>query len=405
MNLELFIAKRITLNSSKSFSNLIVKIAISAVALSIAVMICSIAIVNGFQSEIRDKVVGFGSHIQISNFDHNNSFESSPINWDDELISKLSAHPDIKHIESYATKAGIIKTDNEIEGVLLKGIGKDFDFDFFKQNMVDGKLINLSGPSKSKDIMVSTTIASKLNLKTGDKLLMYFIQDPPRIRPFTVSGIYETGFEDFDKLFVFADIAHIQKLNSWEDNQIGGYEILINQYERIEEVGDFVYASIGHTLDSRTIKEIYPQIFDWLTLQDTNVIIIISLMAIVSIINMITALLILILERTNMIGTLKSLGANNWSIRKIFIYNAMYLIGKGLLWGNLIGVGFCILQKQFGIFTLPQESYYLSVVPINLNLTYLLLLNLSTIIICSLMMVIPSYLVSRITPIKAIRFN
>ncbi|MBL4654392.1 MAG: ABC transporter permease, partial [Bacteroidia bacterium] len=335
----------------------------------------------------------------------NNSFESSPINWDDELISKLSAHPDIKHIQSYATKAGIIKTDNEIEGVLLKGIGKDFDFDFFKQNMVDGKLINLSGQSKSKDIMVSTIIASKLSLKTGDKLLMYFIQDPPRVRPFTISGIYETGMEDFDKLYVFADIAHIQKLNSWEDNQIGGYEVLINQYEKIKEVGDFVYANIGHTLDSRTIKEIYPQIFDWLALQDTNVNIIITLMVIVSIINMITALLILILERTNMIGTLKSLGANNWSIRKIFIYNSMYLIGKGLLWGNLIGVGFCILQKQFGIFTLPQESYYLSVVPINLNLNYLLLLNLGTIIICSIMMVIPSYLVSRITPIRAIRFN
>lgn len=412
MNTELFIAKRLILSKDKS-SNTgfirtgpIINIAILGIALGMAVMIIAIAIVTGFQSEIRDKVIGFGSHIQITNYDFNTSFEPNPISKNQQFYPHLDTVSGIRHIQVYATKAGIIKTDKEIQGVVLKGIGSDFDWSFFKNKIVEGTHFQLSDTLKSNDILISRHIASKLKLKAGDDLIMYFIQRPPRMRKFKISGIYETGLEEFDKLYVMVDIAHIQKLNDWRKDQVGGFEVLIDNYEDLDKLGNYIYFNIiGPELSSQTIKEIQPQIFDWLELQNMNVQIILFLMVLVAGINMISALLVIILERINMIGILKALGAQNWGIRKIFLYIATYLIGKGLLWGNLIGLTLCIIQQQFGIITLDQKSYYVSVVPINIDLLYILWLNTGTLIICVLFLIIPSYVITRITPVKAIRFN
>lgn len=412
MNTELFIAKRLIRQKVDKLSSTgfistkpIINIAILGIALGMAVMIIAIAIVTGFQSEIRDKVIGFGSHIQITNYDFNSSFEPNPISKTQPFYPHLDTIPGIRHIQVYATKAGIIKTDKEIQGVVLKGIGSDFDWSFFKNKIIEGIHFQLSDTLKSNDILISKYIASKLKLKTGDDLIMYFIQRPPRMRKFKISGIYETGLEEFDKLYVMADIAHIQKLNDWRKDQVGGFEVLIDNYEDLDKLGDYIYFNvIGPELSSQTIKESQSQIFDWLELQNMNVQIILFLMVLVAGINMISALLVIILERINMIGILKALGAQNWGIRKIFLYIATYLIGKGLLWGNLIGLTLCIIQQQFGIFTLDQKSYYVSVVPINIDLLYILWLNTGTLIICVLFLIIPSYVITRITPVKAIRF-
>lgn len=368
-------------------------------------MITSIAIVTGFQSEIRDKVIGFGSHIQITNFDSNSSFESSPLNKNQEFYSFLKNTDGIKQIQVYATKAGIIKTDADIEGILLKGIGSDFDWSFFRNKIIDGNELNITDRNKNNGILISKQTAAKLKIKKYDDLLIYFIQEPPRVRKFTVQGIYETGLEEFDSRFAIVDIAHIQKLNNWSDNMVGGFEVLINDFNRLDELGEFIYSNIGYSLQSKTIKELYPQIFDWLSLQDINVQVILTLMLLVAIINMTTALLIMILERTNMIGILKALGAANWNIRKIFLYNSIYIIGLGLLLGNLFGISSCMIQKYFGVITLPQESYYVSVVPVNLQILHIALLNIIVLVICASVMILPSYLITKIQIIKAIRFD
>ena len=401
MNFELFISSRIAVKKSK----LIINIAIAAIGLSVGVMIIAFAIVTGFQNEITNKVTGFGSHISITDFNSNNSFESSPIHLPEEISKELFQYPQIKHLQPFATKAGILKTSYDMEGVILKGVDKNYNWDFFKKNLVSGSLIKFKNNEKSNDMLISLKIANTLKLKAGDKINMYFVQDPPRVRPFVVSGIYNTGLEEFDKLYVLGDIAHIQKLNNWKKDQAGGYEIILNDFETLENSTEQVNATIGYDLNAKNIKQLNPQIFDWLKLQDTNVYILIILMLLVSIINMITALIVLILERTNTIGILKALGATDWSIRKIFIYNAVYLIGLGLLLGNVLGIGLCIFQQKTGFITLPQESYYVSWIPINLELKHLLMLNVGTIVICSVMMIVPTKIISKIYPIKAIRFG
>ena len=387
-------------------------IAVIGIALGIAAMIISTATVTGFKNQIRDKVIGFGSHIQIFNFDSNTSFETTPVNKNQDFMSDLASLPGIKHIQVFGTKAGIIKTDKDIQGIVLKGIGSDFDWDFFKKSLVEGDLFVVSDSIKTNKVLISKYISDLLELKVDDSFTMYFVQDPPRIRKFTVTGVYETSLEDFDKIFILADIGHIQKLNNWDDNQVSGFEITIDNFNDIQlkswEVQDLVGLEItegGTRLRVQSIIDKYPQIFDWLNLQDLNVWIILTLIFLVAGFNMVSSLLILILERTNMIGILKALGTRNWSIRKIFLYQSAYLIMKGLFWGNLIGIGFCLIQNQFGIIKLDQASYYLSEVPINLNLFIVLGLNISTLFLTIIMLLVPSYLISRISPVKAIRFN
>ena len=408
MNFELFIAGRIFSKSKANFSHPIVRLGIISVALGLSVMIISVSIVTGFQQQIREKVIGFGSHITINNFEVNTSLEPNPLSKNQSFYPSLDTLIGIKHIQVFATKAGIIKTDEQIEGVILKGIDSNYDWSFFEDKIIEGRHFIVSDSAKTDDVIISKNLVSRLKLSLGDPLFMYFIiQDEmqPRGRKFNISGIFETGLEEFDKLYVIGDIYHIQKLNKWEDDQVGGFEVLIDNFEQIDEMGELVYQHIGYNLNSKTIKQLHPQIFEWLSLQDMNVIVIISLMVLVAGITMISTLLILILEKTNMIGILKAYGTRNSSIRKIFIYNAIYIIGKGLIWGNAIALGLSLLQLKTGIFKLNQESYYVSEIPVNLQLSQFLIINIGTLIICTLMLIIPTYIITKITPIKAIRFN
>lgn len=414
MNTELFIAKRLISGekSSTRISRPIVFIAIIGISLGLAVMIIATAIVTGFKNEIRDKVIGFGAHIQILNYDSNTSFETKPVIKNQEFYPQMVNLPGIKHIQVFGTKAGIIKTETDIQGVVLKGVGSDFDWTFFKRNLTDGVAFRVTDTIKTNKVLISKYIAQLLKLKVGDSFSMYFVQEPPRIRKFTVSGLYETSLEEFDKIYVIADIGHIQKLNNWSDNEVSGFEILLDNFEDLEEMTwvvqqevGFGFEEDGSRLKIRNIIRKYPQIFDWLNLQDMNVWIILILMLIVAGFNMVSGLMILILERTNMIGILKAVGTQNWSIRKVFLYQSAYLVAKGLFYGNIIGIGLCLLQHYFGIIKLDESSYYLSTVPINFNLLYILGLNLGTLLLTVLMLIIPSYLISRISPVKAIRFD
>ena len=391
---------------SKKITKPIIRISVIAIALGLIVMIVSLSIVGGFQQEIRNKVIGFGSHVQITSYDSQLTYEASPINIQQGFYPILNQKEGIKHIQSYATKAGIIKTKENIYGVVVKGIGKDFDWTFFNNKIIEGSSF-LVAENKNNDLLISQHIASKMKLKTGDNVFLYFIQKNGTLRPknFRVTGIYQTGLEQFDNLYVLADMAHIQKRNGWSENQVGGFEVLINNYEDLDEMGEFVDENVGYNLHTSTIKEQYADIFSWLDLQDYNVTIIIILMLIVAVVNIVSAMLILVLERTNMIGILKAMGLPNWNVRKIFLYNAIYLILKGLFWGNAIGITLCLIQKYFGILTLPEASYYVSKVPIEMNYFNILLLNLGTLLVCVLMLLIPSYVITKISPVKAIRFD
>ena len=409
MNLEYFIAKNIIKGDSKSkkFTKPVINISITAITLGIAVMIVALSIVSGFQREIRNKVIGFGGHIQITNYDSQNTYEANPVNISQEFYPNFNSVSGIKHIQVFANKAGIIKTKEEIYGVVVKGIGSDFDWSFFKDKIVKGESFVIDDSIKNNNILISNHIAKKMKLAVGDKMFVYFIQQDGQLRPkdFIVKGIYQTGLEGFDDLFVMADIAHIQKRNGWDKNQVGGFEVLIDDFNDLDRLGDEVYEKIGYELHSSTIKDQNPDIFSWLNLQDYNVNIIIILMILVAVINIVSALLILILERTNMIGILKAIGLPNWNVRKIFLYNATYLIVKGLILGNVIGIALCLLQQYFGVLTLPEESYYVSVVPIEMNFLHILLLNVGTLLICVLMLIIPSLVITKISPVKAIRFD
>ncbi|RLD63777.1 MAG: ABC transporter permease, partial [Bacteroidetes bacterium] len=334
------------------------------------------------------------------------------INKNQNFYPSLDTVEGIRHIQIFATKSGILKTKDELQAVVLKGIGSDFDWSFFDKNMVEGKHFDVSDSAKNNNIVISKTIASMLKLKVGDKISIFFIQQPPRMRRFKISGIYKTSIAEFDKLFVIVDIAHIQKLNKWTNNQISGFEILIDNYDELDKMSDEVFNVAGYNFNKdgsklkiTTIKDKYPQIFDWLEIQNVNVWVILILMLLVAGFNMVSSLLIIILERTNMIGVLKSLGAENWSIRKIFLYQASFLTVKGLFWGNVIGIFLCLIQKYFGIIKLDEASYYLSQVPINLNVLSIILLNIGSLVATFFMLIIPSMIISKISPSKTIKYN
>ncbi|MCW3072231.1 MAG: putative transrane permease [Bacteroidetes bacterium] len=391
------------------------KVSVLSIALGMALMILTLAVVSGFQKEIRNKLIGFGAHIQITNYDNNVSDEPQPISSRQDFLDDLKELPQIRHIQSYATKSGIIKTKTDNEGVLLKGIGADYDWSFIEQNLVAGKTFTVSDTGVTRSIVISKLLADKLELKLDDKMVIYFlirrtdsaenVSYEQRVKTFFISGIYNTGYEDVDKKLTLVDIRQIRKLNYWNEDQVGGFEIAINDYKQIDELGAEVNAIAGQGFVAQTIKETNPTVFSWLDLQDMNAVIVITLMLLVAGINMISVLLILILERTNMIGILKALGAKNKSIRQVFLYNALYLIGKGLFWGNLLGIGIALMQQQFGLFTLDPKTYYISVVPVYLDVATILLLNAGTLVCCLLMLIVPSFIVAKITPVKSIRFS
>ncbi len=405
MNFELFFAKKIIKGGKNSFSKPIIRISIVAIALGIAMMTLSLSIVQGFQAEIEKKITGFGAHIQISTYDSRGLLENKPISKNRDFVPTLLKIDGIHHIQTFANKAAILQFKENNYGVVMKGVGPDYKWSFFEQYITEGNIPKLDSSIKTNDILISSTIANKLQLKNGDEVLAYFVQQPPRTRKFKIRGIYSTGFGEMDEQIILGDIQHIQKLNGWEDHQIGGFEVLIDDIERVEELDEKVYEAIDYDLSSTSIKDARPDIFNWLELQDINVIIIISLLVLVCGIDMISALLILILERTNMIGILKAVGAQNASIRKIFLYNASYLIVMGLFWGNLLGSGISLLQLKFGFMTLPQEAYFIDKVPIQFDFINLLLLNVGTLICCFVMLLIPSGIIARISPVKAIRFQ
>ncbi len=405
MNISFFIAQRLIGKNEYRFSRPVIRIAITAIALSLTVMLISLAIIKGFQNKITDKVIGFSSHIQVSNFSNGNSYESSLLKRSDSLKLSLSKIKGIKHIQSYITKAGIIKTENEIHGVVLKGVSSDFDSTFIKKILIKGNIPSFGKNKRSNKVLISQTIANQLNLNIGNGFQMYFIQQPVRVRQFKIAGIYDSGVAEFDEMLVLGDIGNIQKLNKWSANDAGGLEIQLHDFEDLENINQEVYSKIGFDLNTRTVIDNNPQLFDWLDLQNMNVRVILILMLIVGAINMITALFILILEQSQLIGTLKALGSQNWQIRKVFIYHSLYLILKGMFWGNIIGLSLCWIQNQFQILELDKNTYYMSYVPIDLNIAHILVLNIGTFILCWLMLIIPSYLISKINPINAIRFE
>jgi lipoprotein-releasing system permease protein len=400
-----FIARRLSSQKGSGTSQLIIRIAMGAVALSIAVMIIAIAIVKGYQSEIRSKIIGFSTHIQISNLDMNNSFETNPIYRDTILERLLTQNANVKHIQPFAIKAGILKTKEDFAGVVLKGVDSTFDWRFLKQHLLEGNTLSLGGEDASVDIFISQTLANKLNLKLNDKVLLYIAQNPPRVRKFIIKGIYNTGLTEMDELYAFVDMKQVQKLNNWNESAISGYEVGIGNYDKLDEISSELLGLLPYNLQIHTIRDLYPQLFDWLGLLDLNVWVIIILMIVVACINMITALLILIIERSNMIGMLKAIGASNNKVGSVFIFMASYLIITGMIIGNIIGLGICLSQSYFGWFKLSQEAYYLSQVPILLNMQDVLLINLGSFVICFVVLLLPARFVSRITPAKSIRFE
>ena len=411
MNLEYFIAKRlITARDHKSsISAPIIKIAIAAIAIGMIMMIISVATGIGLQQKIRQKVAAFNGHIIITNYDENQSQLSlTPISTHQDFYPKFKNVEGINHVQAVATKSGIIRTETAFEGIIFKGVGKEYRWDNLKEYLVSGKLPNLNN-QLNDEVLISEFLANRLNLKVGDKFNTFFMKEDsnqkPNLRVFKITGIFNSGFQEFDSTYIIGDIRHIQRINKWESDQIGAFEVFVDDFNAIQEKGQEVYEKTGSTLDTQTIVEKYYYIFEWLKLFDFNIIVILIIMIAVATINMVVALLVLILERTQMIGILKSMGANNWTVRKIFLYNAFYLISKGLFWGNLIGVGMLLIQQNFGIIKLNPENYYVNEAPVFIDFGTIFLLNIGTILICLLILLIPSYIITKISPIKAIRFD
>ncbi|MCX6311152.1 MAG: ABC transporter permease [Bacteroidetes bacterium] len=393
-------------DASGRMSKPIVRVAVGGISLGLAVMILTLAVMNGFQKSIREKVIGFGSHIQISGFDTNQSFETDSMNRNQPTVEAVKKLPGIRHVQVFATKSGIIKSGDQLMGVVLKGVDKDFDWNFFKTNLKEGKIFSLAD-TVGDGVLVSRFIANKMNLKIGKKFRMFFLRgNETRQRAFRVSGIYETGLTDgFDDMFLLCDIRQVQKLNDWDTNLVAGYEVLVDNYESLDKATQEVLNTIDVNLNAQSIKELTPQIFSWLDVLDVNALIIIVLMLFVSMINMISALIILILDRTNMIGTLKALGASDKSVIRIFLIHASKLILFGLVLGNILGLGMCWLQDHFGFVHLDEASYYVKTVPIYINWTSLIILNVATLFLCEIALLLPALIVTRISPVKAIRFS
>ncbi len=435
MNPELFIVRKIAFSSSKSFSAFIIRIAVAAVALSLSTMIIATSLVNGFQKEIRNKVLGFWSHLSVTPYSLTNSLQEQGIYRYQDFYKDSTIIPQARHIQVTALKGGLLKTNDDFEGIELKGVGADFDWNNFSPFIKQGGPIQTGTEKPSEDIIISRSTANRLRLKTGDKVLVTFVGRTMPSRRFKIKGLYETGLDDFDKKYALVDIGVIQDLNHWGKDTVGGFEIFLKEpnlfksrsrayfitlfggllskekleelsRDPIEDIAQAVYNEMNNPkLDVQTIKSQNPGIFDWLDLQTMNELIILSLMIIVAGINMITALLILILERTNMIGIMKALGADNKSIRRIFLYYSAVIIGIGLLVGNVAGIGLCLAENHFHIIKIQQDSYYLSYAPVEMNWGWIAILNAGTIIITLMLLTLPASMVSRITPVKAIRFE
>ncbi|ASZ11372.1 ABC transporter permease [Chitinophaga pendula] len=411
MRLSFFIARRIAFNRGSSFSRFIINIAIVATAISVAVMILATGLVNGFQQVIQNKIFSFWGHIHITQFQPNAGplTEEIPFAADTNLLKHIRQQlPGIASINLFASKSAIIKADKDIAGLIFKGIDRAYDWKKLSTFIQQGRMIKYNDSSYAPEIMLSAATAAELKVKLNDQVIIYFIQasgQPPRARKLTVAGIYKTGIEEYDKTYVIGDLNLIRRLNQWAPNETGGYEVFLQDYRQMDPAAITIDSLLPQQLFTRTIKEIYPNIFDWLQLQNKNEVIILIIMTVVAAINMITAILILILERTNMVGILKALGTRNWSIQHIFIYQSGYIILAGVLLGNILGLGIAWLQQATGFFKLPEDSYYMSVAAININWWEVLLINLGTFLVCTIVLLIPSLIIRKITPVKAIQFK
>ncbi|MCQ2605096.1 MAG: ABC transporter permease [Bacteroidales bacterium] len=417
MNTELYIARHILpRKNTTNISKPIVNIAIIAIALGLAVMIIAVSIIVGFKSTISEQIFGFSSHIEIVNFDNNSSYETLPIQKDSNLIKNLQNEEIVTGVQVYATKPGLIKVNNTARGIIVKGIDETYNWHFIEKHLIEGSILQFPPDTTTDNVVISKTLANLLGLSISDKFTTSFVPNDAnkkvRKRSFIVSGIYETHLNEIDDRFILADIRHIQDLNNWEPNQISGYEVFLQDYKLLDKQKETINDIVGYDIspDSQklqveTLQEKTPQIFDWLSLLDMNAWLIIALMILVAGMNMITGLLVIILEKTTMIGILKSIGAQNANIRKIFLYVGSLLIGKGLFWGNVVGLMLCILQQQFHLITLDPTIYFMSYVPISLSFTYILLLNIGTFILTTAMLIIPSMVITKISPSEAIRFD
>lgn len=411
MNLEYFIARRLVTakNHKSSISAPIIKIAIIAIAIGVIMMVIAVATGVGLQDKIREKVSAFNGHVIISNYDDNQSEVSvEPISIHQDFYPTFKNVEGINHVQAVASKAGIIRTEDAFEGIVFKGVGKEYKWDVLEEYIVSGRKPNLK-QNLNNEVMLSEYLANRLNLKVGDSFNTFFMKEEgngmPNLRRFELVGIYNSGFQEFDATYLIGDIRHVQRINKWKPDQVGSFEVFIDDFSKIKEKGEEIYKAIPSTLNSETIEMKYFNIFEWLKLFDFNILVIIVIMVIVATINMVVALLVLILERTQMVGMLKALGATNWSVRKIFLYNAAYLIIKGLLWGNAISIGLLLIQKYFGIIKLPPENYYVTVAPVTIDIPAILIINAGTIIVCVTLLLIPSYIITKISPVKALRFD
>lgn len=415
MNFPLFIARRIYGESDtrQMVSRPAIRIATAGVAIGLAVMIVSVSVVFGFKHTIRDKVVGFGSHIQVGNFMTLQAGEQYPVQMGDSMMTALRNTQGVSHVQRFAMKQGILKTDNDFLGVAFKGVGPEFDSTFIHQNMVEGTIPAFSDSASTNRLLISKPMADKLRLKTGERIFAYFIdENGVRARRFTISGIYQTNLSQYDDIICYTDLYTTVRLNGWKSDQVSGAEVSVSDFDRVDETESIYINKVnrqtdayGETYSTKTIRELNPQIFSWLDLLDMNVWIILALMTAVAAVTMISGLLIIILERTTMIGVLKALGARNKTIRHTFLWFAVFMIGRGLIIGNILGIGLVVLQRLTGLVKLDADTYYVSTVPVELNLPIILLLNIATLIISVLVLIGPSYLISHIHPAKSMRYE
>ena len=415
MNFPLFIAKRLYSDQGdkRKVSRPAIHIATAGVAIGLAVMIVSVCVVLGFKHTIRDKAIGFGSHIQVADFMTLQQSSQYPVVMNDSMMTVLKKTPGVKHVQRFAIKEGILKTDEDFLGVAFKGVGPEFDSTFLHQNMVEGSISKFDDKASHNKILVSQLMADKLRLKTGQRIFAYFIdQNGVRTRRFTIAGIYQTNLKKYDEVMVYTDLYTAVKLNGWEADQTSGAELTVKDFNKLQDTEDFLIKNVNRTVDhygetysSATIKEINPQIFQWLSLMDLNVWVILGLMLAVAGVTMISGLLIIILERTSMIGVMKALGARNKTIRHTFLWFAVFIIGKGLLFGNILALGILFIQKYTGLVKLDAQTYYVSTVPVEFNWLCIVALNVATLLISVFMLVAPSYLISHIHPAKSMRYE
>ena len=410
LNVAGFIARRIAFNQEKSFSRFVIRLSITATIISVTVMILTLAFASGFQETISQKVFSFWGHIRIQNYEAAkvSIAEETPIVKNDSVTRLPVSYPAIKNVQAFATKNAILKTSETIEGVLFKGVERDYDFSNLKDFLVSGRWINFPDSGYSNEVNLSASTAQQLKLKVNDHVLIYFIQPngaAPRPRKLLVAGIYKTGIEEYDKLIAIGDLKLVQRLNNWDENQIGGYEIFLKDFNDMDRVSDEILYDVPIGLTSSTIKQIHPNIFDWLTLQNKTIIIVLIIMIAIALLNLITCLLVLVLERTRMIGILKAIGAKNITVQSIFLYHGIIITITGLLFGNILGLLLCWLQARFGFLKLPEDAYYISQAAVNIVWWQIALVNIGTLLICFLILMIPTFIVKRIQPVRAIQFR